>query len=74
MDELSPMTPTPDQLLQQLADLLNKRMQLRSLQRTRDLCTAEACACSTELDAMLDRFHQANDDRSLSVSVDGLAD
>lgn len=64
------MPPTADQLLKQLADLLNKRMQLRSLRDTAELCHADSCACSAELDAMLSRFHSSN----LSVTNDGLAD
>lgn len=59
-----------DQLLQQLADLLNTRRRLIELRRSAESRQAESQKCSAELDAMLARFHA----RPLSVSDDGLAD
>lgn len=83
------MPPSADQLLAQLAQLLNTRMRLHELGRTAVTHHAETQRCSNELDAMLERFHRANGTlvvhsrdlepgatgrRSLSVITDGLAD
>lgn len=68
------MPPTTDQLLTQLADLLNTRMRLHELRRSAECRHAESHKCSAELDAMLARFHEAHGNRSLSVIDDGLAD
>jgi len=64
------MPPSPDELLSQLARLLNTRMRLHELRRDAEYRHAESHKCSTELDAMLARFHAAR----LSASDDGLAD
>jgi hypothetical protein len=49
-------------------------MRLHELRRSADYRHLESQKCSDELNAMLRRFHEAHDPRSLSVSDDGLAD
>lgn len=59
-----------DRLLSLLSSVLNARMRLRELRRDAERQHTASQACSTELDAELDRFHLLN--KTLIVHADDL--